>query len=51
MVGSGRLAEHSARKPDGGAYLKTPLPLPSVFPAELIAPANVSSCPKLATYV
>ena len=58
MVGSGRLAEHSARKPDGGAKKDLPFPSLSAVPApELdgvfaavvlsITPANVGSCPKL----
>ena len=47
MVGSGRLAEHIARKPDGGAQQKSPIPFPSVLPCAVFAPAKELSCPKL----
>ena len=32
IVGSGKFLEHKAKNPLGGAYLNTPLPLPSVLP-------------------
>ena len=44
-----KLAVQRARYPDGGAYLKLPLPFPSALPAALIAPAKGPSWPKLKT--
>ena len=43
----GKLAEHTAKNPVGGAYLKSPKPFPSALPPALIAPPNVESCQKL----
>ena len=42
IVGSGRLAEHNAKKPDGTEYLKSPLPFSSLLPPAVIAPAGHS---------
>ena len=42
----GKLAEHKAKNPDGGAYLKSPKPLPSALPPADTTPANVESCPQ-----
>ena len=37
---------HKALNPLGTLYLKLPIPLASLFPPALVAPANVLSCPK-----
>ena len=46
----GKLAEHKAKNPVGGEYLKSPKPLPSALPPAVSCPPNVSSCPKLYVY-
>ena len=38
IVGSGKFAEHNAKCPVGGAYLKSPMPLASVFPPDVSCP-------------
>jgi hypothetical protein len=43
---TGKLAEHKAKNPVGGAYLKSPKPLSSALPPAVILPENVLSCPK-----
>ena len=43
MAGLGKLAVQGAKKPDGGAYLKSPMPLASVFPPAVISPAKLES--------
>ena len=43
--------EHVERNPVGGAYLKSPNPLPSALPPAVTAPPNVESCPKFQVQV
>ena len=43
----GKFAEHNAKCPDGGAYLKSPMPLASAFPPDVSCPWKVLSAPKL----
>ena len=39
----GKLAEHIAKNPVGGEYLKSPKPFPSALPPAVSFPENVES--------